>query len=112
VVSLLDGSSVGWVRSANAMFSGLLVNWGCERADEMDVEAYLEATPMGRPLYERYGFVAVKEVEFCTGKAHGDEMLTFIVSFFFSCYFWFGLSWVGEKWVASGCEVCGLVRLT
>ncbi|KAF2108657.1 acyl-CoA N-acyltransferase [Lophiotrema nucula] len=34
----------------------LLVNWGCEKADEKGVECFVEASPMGRPLYERYGF--------------------------------------------------------
>jgi GNAT superfamily N-acetyltransferase len=39
----------------------MLMNWVCARADELGLPAMLEATDAGRPLYERYGFVPVKE---------------------------------------------------
>ncbi|KAF2640364.1 hypothetical protein P280DRAFT_470040 [Massarina eburnea CBS 473.64] len=55
---------------------GLLLEWGLKRADEEGVEAYLESSPMGRKLYERYGFVAVKEVSLDLKRWDGDRELT------------------------------------
>jgi len=40
--------------------AGKLLRWGLERADQQGVEAYLEASPAGKPIYEHFGF---KEVE-------------------------------------------------
>ena len=34
----------------------MLVEWGTKKADEMHVEAFVEATDDGRPLYARHGF--------------------------------------------------------
>jgi GNAT superfamily N-acetyltransferase len=39
-----------------------LVKWGVNRADEMGVEAFLEATRFGRPLYEKNGFQVIEHV--------------------------------------------------
>ncbi|TLS26554.1 hypothetical protein PpBr36_04073 [Pyricularia pennisetigena] len=41
-----------------------LVQWGLDRARGEKKDAYLIATPMGRPLYERLGFVDIGEVSF------------------------------------------------
>ncbi|CAO2654109.1 Nn.00g108420.m01.CDS01 [Neocucurbitaria sp. VM-36] len=57
----------------------MLVRWGCERADEAGVEAYLEASPMGAPMYARHGFQAVKEVELDLRKWGGKESMPFIL---------------------------------
>ncbi|TDZ27371.1 putative transcriptional regulatory protein [Colletotrichum spinosum] len=35
----------------------MLVKWGCERADEDGVGAYVDASKAGAPLYQRHGFV-------------------------------------------------------
>ena len=59
---------------------GLLVKWGCDKADELGVEAYVEASPMGQPLYARHGFVPVKECGIDLRDYGGDEELRFIVS--------------------------------
>lgn len=59
---------------------GMLVQWGCEKADELGVEAFLEASPMGQPLYARYGFEPVKEVGLDLKKYGADEEFNFIVS--------------------------------
>ncbi|KAJ8130094.1 hypothetical protein O1611_g3534 [Lasiodiplodia mahajangana] len=37
------------------------MSWGMKKADEMGVEMFLDSTPMGRALYERNGFVTVKD---------------------------------------------------
>ena len=34
----------------------MLVEWGTKKADEMHVEAFVEAADDGRPLYARHGF--------------------------------------------------------
>uniref|UniRef100_L7JB90 N-acetyltransferase domain-containing protein n=1 Tax=Pyricularia oryzae (strain P131) TaxID=1143193 RepID=L7JB90_PYRO1 len=41
-----------------------LVQWGLDRARSDKKDAYLIATPMGKPLYERLGFVAIGDVPF------------------------------------------------
>lgn len=39
-----------------------LVRWGTKRADEMGVEAVIESSVFGRGLYEKHGFVWIKDV--------------------------------------------------
>ena len=39
----------------------MLLNLGLSKADSMGLPAFLEASPMGKPLYERFGF-QIKEV--------------------------------------------------
>jgi GNAT superfamily N-acetyltransferase len=58
----------------------MLVRWGCEKADEANVEAFLEASPMGAPMYARHGFQPVKEVYLDLRQWGGKEQMTFIVS--------------------------------
>jgi GNAT superfamily N-acetyltransferase len=36
--------------------AGQLLRWGIRKADEDAVEAYLEASPEGKPVYEHFGF--------------------------------------------------------
>ncbi|ESZ91456.1 hypothetical protein SBOR_8179 [Sclerotinia borealis F-4128] len=36
--------------------AGKLMRWGLERADEEGVETYLEASPVGKAVYEYFGF--------------------------------------------------------
>ena len=47
-------------RGAGAM----LVKWGVDQADELGIEAYHESSIEARKLYERFGYTAVKSVEF------------------------------------------------
>jgi len=42
--------------------AGMLMRWGTERADHEGVEAYLEASPVGKPVYEHFGFGEVDRV--------------------------------------------------
>jgi hypothetical protein len=37
----------------------MLVEWGIEKAKELNVEFWLNATPIGKPLYEKLGFELV-----------------------------------------------------
>lgn len=51
-------------------------------ADQLGVEVYCEATSTGRPLYEKYGFVAVMDIDFPTssyGTDLGEEHQTVMV---------------------------------
>jgi len=36
------------------------VKWGLDIADSLDGEAYLEASEIGRPVYEKLGFVVLE----------------------------------------------------
>ncbi|KAL4987972.1 acyl-CoA N-acyltransferase [Aspergillus falconensis] len=52
--------------------------WGIEEADRLGVDVYLEATEAGRPVYERTGFQALKEVKLvCEGV--GESSVTFMI---------------------------------
>ena len=35
----------------------MLLSWGIERADAEGLEAYLDASPSAKPLYEKFGWV-------------------------------------------------------
>jgi len=50
----------------------MLMRRGLERADEPGLEGYLEATMMGRPLYEKFGFQMVDKVRYDMEK-YGKE---------------------------------------
>lgn len=41
----------------------LLVEWGSKKADELGVEAFVESTLDGKPLYESCGFVTMNGFE-------------------------------------------------
>lgn len=57
----------------------LLTQWGCERADEAGVEAFLEASKMGQSLYERFGFVPIREIAIDLKKWGGQEEIKLMV---------------------------------
>lgn len=57
----------------------MLIRWGCEKADEAGVEAFLEASPMGAPVYARHGFVPVKEENLDLRQWGGEEDFQFIL---------------------------------
>lgn len=40
---------------------GMILKHGTDLADEEQVECYIDASPAGRPLYERHGFVFSKQ---------------------------------------------------
>ncbi|OTA31011.1 hypothetical protein BTJ68_08753 [Hortaea werneckii EXF-2000] len=40
-----------------------MINWGLERADQDNVEAYLEASPEAVSLYEKLGFENVAQTD-------------------------------------------------
>ena len=38
--------------------------WGAQKADELGLEGYVEASRMGQPVYEKYGFVEMARPDF------------------------------------------------
>lgn len=40
----------------------MLVEWGVKRADELGIEAFVEATEEGKGLYAKWGFGVVEDV--------------------------------------------------
>lgn len=38
----------------------VMLDWGLQRADEMGLVTYLDATTMAKPIYEKRGFVVIK----------------------------------------------------
>lgn len=41
----------------------MLVTWGIERADDLQIPCYLEATPAARNVYLRLGFTEVDQLK-------------------------------------------------
>jgi ribosomal protein S18 acetylase RimI-like enzyme len=62
--------------------AGMLLRWGIQKADEEGTEAYLEASPDGKPIYEHYGFEEVERlVVSLEGKEGVNEEKEFIECF-------------------------------
>lgn len=38
-----------------------MLEWGCEAADREEMESYLDASVLGKPLYEKFGYVYMAE---------------------------------------------------
>ena len=52
-----------------------LLRWGLERADEEGVEAYLEASPAGKGLYEKMGFREVGRLVVPSREEGGEDFV-------------------------------------
>ena len=58
---------------------GMLIKWGLEKAKELKLPAYLEASPAGKPLYIKHGFHEIGRSEFDLQKwGGGDEIETVV----------------------------------
>ena len=49
------------------------LEWGTQKADSLGLELYLDASKMGRPLYETFGWIA--QVDLQDEKANSMPML-------------------------------------
>jgi len=58
----------------------LLLKEGLDKADELGVEAYLEASLMGRPLYERWGYEPIKDIALDLRRWGGEDVIEWTVS--------------------------------
>lgn len=52
---------------------GKLVDWGVQKATEMGVDAVVESSIQGRGLYQKHGFIFVREVEVDAGDHFSDH---------------------------------------
>lgn len=59
---------------------GLLVQWGLDQADELGLDTYLDASPMGKGLYEKNGFETVKDIPFDLVQFGGEGAISHTVS--------------------------------
>jgi GNAT superfamily N-acetyltransferase len=50
----------------------MMVEWGCELADQMMLPAWVEASPYGHGLYAKYGYEDVEEVRIATKSFVGE----------------------------------------
>ncbi|KAK1909677.1 hypothetical protein CFE70_005226 [Pyrenophora teres f. teres 0-1] len=51
----------------------LLMDVGVARADELDLECWLEASEMGKPLYEKFGYQSLLKVAFDNQKPNASD---------------------------------------
>ncbi|KAL2070002.1 hypothetical protein VTL71DRAFT_14682 [Oculimacula yallundae] len=58
--------------------AGMLVSWGVEKARADDVPVYLEAAPLARPMYQKYGFQQIGEPFMLDLRPHGVDLDNFI----------------------------------
>ena len=42
----------------------LLMDWGIAKVDELGIESFIEASPLGRSLYEKWGYQTVMKLGF------------------------------------------------
>jgi GNAT superfamily N-acetyltransferase len=52
---------------------GLMMAWGNEHLDEMGIEGFLEASDLGRALYEKWGYQVVMKLDYFIPPNKGDE---------------------------------------
>lgn len=53
--------------------ASLVMKWGLEHADELGLETYIEATDVGKPVYEKFGFDAIEMSELHLEKQTTEE---------------------------------------
>ena len=66
----------------------LLVQWGIKNADDMGLEAFVEATDDGKPLYAKHGFEDTNDfVLSANPPEQTDELLKLQQDLYFHGYF-------------------------
>lgn len=43
--------------------ASMLIKWGLQRADELNLPVYLESSPVAHDFYEKHGFKDVNKIE-------------------------------------------------
>jgi GNAT superfamily N-acetyltransferase len=64
----------------------LLIQWGAHEMDRLGLVGYLEGSAAGRPLYERFGFKGVRELEWDSRPYGGTAIDTHVVSSLYACF--------------------------
>lgn len=57
----------------------MLLNWGLQKANELQLPAYLEASSTGKPLYLKHGFEEVDRLVFDLSKWGGEGTDTVVL---------------------------------
>ena len=50
-----------------------MMKWGNDKIDEMGMESFIEATDLGRGLYEKNGYMTVMKLSFYIPRGKGDD---------------------------------------
>jgi len=66
----------------------MLLQWGIDTAKELGIEFWLNATPMGKPLYEKHGFEIVEENPLKPTTTNPDETWKAMEKQFEGVVFW------------------------
>ena len=61
----------------NRGIGGLMMAWGNEQTDKMGIEGFIEASELGRGLYEKWGYRVVMKLDFYLPPNKGDEWKKF-----------------------------------
>ena len=51
---------------------GLMMQWGNEQIDKKKIEGFIEASELGRALYEKWGYIVVMKLDFFLPPNKGD----------------------------------------
>jgi hypothetical protein len=79
----------------------MLLKWGIEEAKKRDYEFWLNATRLGRPLYEKYGLKVVEENPVIPKTDSPDEKWKQIEKEMGDLTFW--AMWLpNESWIKDG----------
>jgi hypothetical protein len=49
-----------------------MMEWGVKKADEMNVPSFIEASDLGKLLYEKFGFMTFGEIDVNTEKENAS----------------------------------------
>jgi hypothetical protein len=66
----------------------MLVQWGIDTAKTLGVEFWLNATPVGKPLYEKLGFEVVERNPLVPKTEHPDDTWNATAQEFADVVFW------------------------
>jgi hypothetical protein len=78
----------------------MLLMWGLETAKRLNLEFWLNASPLGKPLYEKYGFKLVERNHVIPKTDHPDEKWKQIEADMGEVVFW-------TMWLPQGESVLG-----
>lgn len=66
---------------------GLMMEWGNRKTDEKGIEGFLEASELGRPLYEKWGYIVVMKIDFYLPSNKPDAWQKFAHEFMMNSWY-------------------------